>query len=603
MSQPPPDLSQQFADFFPDPVIRRWAKRLMERMLDGHICVPCSDLGDGAEQSPSPFILEGSAVKWVSVGDEAHVKPFVCHKEMLYLQRYFLYETEIVERIRARAERSRLKWNERADELVILRDAGYTPAVGISETGDGGFNQTDWQTAAVIRALCSDFGIITGGPGTGKTTTLVRLLEGVHRLNPNARVALAAPTGKASMRMLESIRQQSGPLTADLQLWLGGLKPFTLHRLLGYVPHSIYFKYNRNRPLPYDWVVIDEASMVDVPMFAKLLEACAPETRLLLLGDKDQLASVESGSLLGDLCASAGALNRFAPGERERINQFVIHPQRKIGPEAESDEWSPLGRCITELRWSHRFKTDSGVGRLARAVLGGQASEAVDVLRHPPNENELMWYPGGGSDAWVSVLGDVLKAYKSYLEAEDVAEALHRFKEYRVLTPVREGQQGLHTLNLKIEEALRQRYPSLIGQREVFYRNRPLLVTRNDYALGLFNGDIGLVRPDPAHHGQLRVWFEANEEGGGLRSIHPSAIGACETAYVMTIHKSQGSEFDRVLMVLPEREEHKLLTRELIYTGITRARKHLAVWGPEAVFMAGVERNIQRISGLAERLR
>lgn len=585
----------------------------MERILDGHICVPCSELGGDASHAAALLESSKGAAKWISVGDESLIKPFVLSNEMLYMQRYYRYETGIVAYLRARFERSRQLWKERESQLVDLLRGGYAPAYR-AQVGEGGLaGEVDWQTAAVVRALCSDFGIITGGPGTGKTTTLVRLLEGVHRLNPQARVALAAPTGKASMRMLESIRQQSAHFPEERRQWLSELKPYTLHRLLGYVHHSIYFKHNREQHLPFDWVVVDEASMVDVPMFAKLLEACSPDTRLLLLGDKDQLASVESGSLLGDLCASAGELNRFHANERQLINRFTSGvkqepesgpspvPESKVVPDAV--QLPPMCSCISELRFSHRFSDSSGIGRLARAVLGGHAEESVRLLQDKTCNHEIMWHPVYGEAAWEEVLDDVLQAYKSYVEEEDIARALERFKEGRVLTPVREGAQGLYALNIKIEQGMRKRYPNLVGHREVFYRNRPLLVTRNDYDLGLFNGDVGLVRPDPAHNGQLRVWFESNDEGSGLRSFHPSAINACETAYAMTIHKSQGSEFDRVWVVLPEREENRILTRELIYTGITRARKQVVVWGPETVLRTGVERSIQRISGLVERLK
>jgi len=622
MSQAPPDLSKQFADFFPDPLVSRWAGRLMERLLDGHICVPCSDLGDENNKPGVACRVEGDAAKWISVGDEAPNKPFVHYNEKLYLQRYFGYETQIVDQLTARIQQSRLKWNERENQLRALVNDGYAAAYPGGQGKGEHTTQTDWQSAAVVRALCSDFGIITGGPGTGKTTTLVRLLEGVHRLNPQARVALAAPTGKASMRMLESIRQQAAHFPEDRRQWLSQLKPYTLHRLLGYVQHSIYFKHNRHQHLPFDWVVVDEASMVDVPMFAKLLEACSTDTRLLLLGDKDQLASVESGSLLGDLCASAGELNRFNASEIRLINQYVADSKQGAAPVAngksdaeevegkggeaggqKADQDPPMGRCITELRYSHRFDAGSGIGLLAKAVLAGQAGEAVRLLGNPPDNHELMWYHSYDPEIRELVVDEVLNAYKSYVEEEDIALALERFKEYRVLTPVREGVQGLYALNARIEEGMRRKYPDRLGHREVFYRNRPLLVTRNDYALGLFNGDVGLVRPDPAHEGQLRVWFEGNEEGSGLRSFHPSAISACETAYAMTIHKSQGSEFNRVLVVLPEREESRILTRELIYTGLTRARKQVVVWGSEAVLGQGVGRSIQRISGLAERLK
>jgi exodeoxyribonuclease V alpha subunit len=367
------------------------------------------------------------------------------------------------------------------------------------------------------------------------------------------------------------------------------------------VRHSIQFKHKRELPLPFDWVVVDEASMVDVPMFAKLLEACGPDTRLLLLGDKDQLASVESGSLLGDLCASAGELNRFNEEERKLINQFLSDPLREAASEAGA---LPLmGSCITELRKSHRFHAGSGIGRLAKAVLAGQAQDVIELLSDQTHHNEVLWHSDSDSNVWETLMERVLSAYKHYVEEENIAMALQAFNEFRVLTPVREGAQGLYALNARIEEHMHRRYPARVGHREVFYLNRPLLVTRNDYDLGLFNGDVGLVRPDPAHNGQLRVWFEGNEEGSGLRSFHPSAINACETAFAMTIHKSQGSEFDHICVVLPEQEESRILTRELLYTGITRARKQVVVWGSEAVLRTSVERSIQRISGLANRLK
>ena len=600
-----PDLPQQFADFFPEPAVRPLARYLMAGMIDGHICLALKEADKGDWSDGHGGVRSELARQWIATGEEALNKPFVLHDGMLYLQRYYRYESSIVSLIRQRIERSAQEWEERSGHLLtrLIPDAFPTRAEGADGVAGGvaGGEQVDWQMAAVIRTLCSYFSIITGGPGTGKTTTLVRLMEGIYTLNPDARVALAAPTGKASMRMLESIKDRSAHLPPQLCRQLLEAKPYTLQRLLGYIPNSIYFKFNHQRPLPYDWVVVDEASMVDVALFAKLLQACGPETRLVLLGDKDQLASVESGSLMGDLCAAAGELNRYSGAERELINQFITPGRRLPGADLEPTSPTLMGSCITELRFSHRFHSGSGVGRLARAVLAGEGEEAVELLRNHRGIAGLTWYEDAGQSGWEKVLEDILQGYQAYAEEEDIASALRLFRQYRVLTPVREGEQGLHTLNLKIGEGLRKRRLVEGRPAAVFYHNQPVMVTKNDYSLGLFNGDVGLVRLDSSR--QLRVWFESSEQDGALRSFHPSAIGSCETAYAMTIHKSQGSEFDRVLVVLPQQEEHRLITRELLYTAITRAREEVLVWGPEAVLRAGIERRIKRISGLEARLR
>ena len=590
------DIDYHFARFFPDKAIHPFAFLLSQKMREGHICIPVTKEAIPTELGEvSLSNLQKVNTNLLSYTD-ANV-PFIFQHSFLYLQRYYRYETQVIEWINDRLQKSiknKDAYKELANrcrDLIIAQSATYK-LEGLSEE-----EKVDWQLIAVIRALLNEFSIITGGPGTGKTTTLSKLLLIIYTLNINSSVALAAPTGKASMRMLESLRDKSKGFPQKIIEKIQALNPYTLHRLLGYQQNSIYFKHHTENPLPYDWVIVDEASMIDLPMFAKLLSACGPTTRLLLLGDKDQLASVEAGSLFGDLCLAAGELNLFSTEDREWINGFVADASRQITNNHVADTMNLLTSGITELRLSHRFKQQGEIGQLSQAIIRGDDDAAIRLLTAEKRKNiRLIDHNNEGA------FNEFIQGYIEFLEEPDIAKALKKLNQLRVLVTVREGECGLYTLNRKIEKALHTLRPELIRPVAGFYHNRPIIITKNNYELDLFNGDVGIVRMDAASN-RLRVWFEAAEGQSAPRSVSPASLGDCETVFAMTIHKSQGSEFKKVMVVLPDTVDNPLLTRELLYTGITRAIESGIIRGSEECLKAGIKKQVQRISGIQKRMR
>lgn len=439
--------------------------------------------------------------------------------------------------------------------------------------------------------MLSDVSIITGGPGTGKTTTLAKLLRILYACRPGAKVALAAPTGKAAMRMLESLKRSAAAFPEDVRQLIEGLKPSTLHRLLGWQKGSLAFRHNAGRPLDFDFVVVDEASMVDMPMFAKLLEALGDRTRLVLLGDKDQLASVEAGSLLGDLCQSVGdhRLNGFDASFCDWCNGF-LGAGRRLRDEDRGTGNGILAGCITELRLSHRFRAQGDIGRLSRAIISGDA-DAVQAVAAA--ESAELAFDTSCSDG---VLDGFVQGYADFIREADPLKALAALNRLRVLVAVREGPRGLYAVNRRIEQMLQSK--GLLTPSGDFYHNRPVIVTRNNYELDLFNGDVGITRTSGD---RLRVYFEA--EDGGVRDVPAASLSHCETVFAMTIHKSQGSEFDHVLLQLPEGTDTPILTRELLYTGVTRARKRVVLQAGIDTLVHTTRERVRRTSGLQERLR
>jgi exodeoxyribonuclease V alpha subunit len=493
-----------------------------------------------------------------AVGQPGDHRPLVLDNEgRLYLYRYFQYQEMLAKQIHSRASSISSETDQSSLRVSLER---LFPQDG---------NGDDRQRKAASSALMHRFSVISGGPGTGKTSTVVRILCMLIEQpgGMRQRIAMAAPTGKAAARLSSSIVsiRESLPCSDEVKRAIPeGVT--TIHRLLGTLPGSNGFRHSAQNPLPYDTVIIDEASMVDLPLMTALMTALLPDARLILLGDKDQLASVAAGAVLGDICGAGELAGSTVEG------------------------------CVTVLEKNFRFSEGSGIADLSRAVNTGDDGEALRLFAEP-DMDRISLEPAPGREAMRPRLAEpVLKGYRGFLEAENPAEALRRFERFRILCALREGPWGASGMNQAVEALLGA--AGLLRPESVFYRNRPLLVTENDYGHRLFNGDTGIIFPDP-DTGALRAFFALPD--GSVRGIPPEFLPQHETAYAMTVHKSQGSEFDNVLLILPP-EDKALLTRELLYTGITRAKESITVWGDETVFSSAVRRRIERRSGLREAL-
>jgi exodeoxyribonuclease V alpha subunit len=503
----------------------------------------------------------------------------------LYLQRYWHYEQQLAADLRQRMA------NNPADlDVARLRD-GLARLFPEPPGPD-----CNWQKIATATAVLKRCCVIAGGPGTGKTSTVARVLAllveqaGV----PKLRIGLAAPTGKAAGRLQEAVRRARQHLPLD-PATCGAIpdETFTLHRLLGAHPDALTFRYHRDNPLPLDVLVIDEASMIDLGLMAKLVQALPPQARLILLGDRDQLASVEAGAVLGDICWAAPALSAPFCADLERLTgEHVPTSAARL---------SAIGDAVIVLQQSYRFGSRSGIGQLARAVHNNDTTQAMHLLQGE-HFDDLAWRPlRAPMTLHQHLTASIHVGFRPYLDLvkagaapADVFAALDRF---RVLCAHRSGPVGAAALNQQIEDLLQA--ARLIDARHPWYPGRPVMITRNDYALRLFNGDVGITLPDPEASGRLRVYFPAPDDS--MRRLSPLRLPAHETVYAMTVHKSQGSEFDDVLFVLGD-EHSAVLTRELLYTGITRARLRTAICGTEAVLRAAIGRRLQRSSGLREAL-
>ncbi|MBE2294858.1 MAG: exodeoxyribonuclease V subunit alpha [Phycisphaerales bacterium] len=546
---------------------------------------------DGVE--PPPFMpppihdwlntLRASPV----VGRPGERRPLVLDRRgRLYLYRYWEYEWKLAENLLQRAQIV----PPLLDEAQLHADLARLFPRHLQLSGP------DWQKVAAAVATLKQVCVISGGPGTGKTSTVLRilaLLTGQTGGRP-LRIALAAPTGKAAARLRESIRAAKPSLElAAERLAQIPEEASTLHRLLGAVPNSVYFRHDPDHPLPLDVLVVDEVSMVDLALLAKTVAALPAEARLILLGDKDQLASVEAGAVLGDLCAGAG---RFSPEFRARL---TVLSGESLPRGRESS--SPLVDTIVLLRHSYRFSADSGIGALARAVNSGKSALALSLLTEASHK-DIAWRDLVDPAALAEQLAEpVATGFAPYLRAvqanaEPVA-VFEQFNRFRILAALRSGPFGIEALNRLCEAALQKR--GLIDTRLNWYAGRPVMVTRNDYNLRLFNGDIGITLPDPDAAERLKVFFLGND--GTLRSFAPARLPEHETVYAMTVHKSQGSEFEQVLVVTPN-EPSPVLSRELVYTALTRAKREAVFYGMPEVFAAAIGRRLRRSSGLRDRL-
>jgi len=547
-------------------LLRTVVSLLSQAVGQGHVCLDLEEIAEELVRIPGreePLRLPDAASlitalhSLPTLGRPGEHRPLILDAAgRLYLYRYFRYEALLAAAIHARAASE----NGTVDEAALAEQLDRY--FGADKSGQ------DRQRQAALTALRRHFSVVSGGPGTGKTTTVVRIL-GLLLEQPGGarmRIAMAAPTGKAAARLASSIAslRESLPCPDEVKSAIPS-QVTTIHRLLGTLPGSTSFRHNERNPLLCDAVIVDEASMVDLPLMTALVTALPPHARLILIGDRDQLASVEAGAVLGDICRAAES-----PG-------------------------SSIAGCVTVLDRNYRFGDGSGIAALSRAVNAGDDSEALRLLADSGSSIALEATPTRETIK-KRLSAPVLDGFRPCLEAETPAEALRLFNRFRILTALREGPWGAAGMNHAAETLLHE--AGLIRRDTPFYRGRPVLVTENDYTHKLFNGDTGIILPDP-ETGNLRALFAAPD--GTIRAIPTEFLPKHETAFAMTVHKSQGSEFDKVLMVLPP-EDSVLLTRELIYTGITRAKQSVTIWSDAAVFSAGVKRRTERRSGLRERL-
>lgn len=617
-----------------------WLGALLSRQLaDGHLCLDLTALDTLADEQQWPFPWRNLLRRFhedtatlasplVADGDgQPATAPLVRDGSRLYLRRYWNHECQVAAAIRERLERAHAAPAQLAEELGRL-----FPAMGATEAASTG-EALNWPKIACALAARGAFTVITGGPGTGKTTTVVRLLGLLQTLHLREharplRIRLAAPTGKAAARLNASIAAQLTALDVDDATRAAiPAQVDTLHRLLGARPDTRRFRHDRGNPLHLDVLVIDEASMIDLEMMSAVLAALPAAARLILLGDKDQLSSVEAGAVLGDLCRRAQAGHY----DSDTAQWLRATTGQDIAPFISTDAQA-LDQQVAMLRHSHRFGAASGIGLLASAVNSGNppavhallATATTDLAWESSATSSRLveWAIDGGAHAQTDHRDDTAHGYRHYLEQlrhqrppvdagdhahdEWARNTLQAFNRFQLLCALRQGPFGVEGLNQRIAEALQAR--GLIDTSLGWYEGRPVMVTRNDYSLGLANGDVGICLRLPDDRGTLRlsVAFLANALPGAttstrVRRILPSRLNEVSTVYAMTVHKSQGSEFEHTLLVLPP-EPNPILTRELLYTGITRARRWFTLAGNQDIIELATRERTRRYSGLAERL-
>jgi exodeoxyribonuclease V alpha subunit len=632
-------LSKRMHD---EPRATRWAQRaafaVSRATTQGHVCIALAALaeryGESADTVRAALLASGVACDGSQVA--ADLLPLVIDREQrIYLARYFDYERRL-----AQALVARVKTPSGTIDVDALRERVGRYFTAAPDEG------IDWQRVAALVALSGRLTVVSGGPGTGKTTTVVGVLACLLDGNPDLRIALAAPTGKAAQRMQEALVERAGSLPPELAARLPRTS-FTLQRLLGTLPGG-RFQHHRDNPLPFDVIVVDEASMIDVALATHLLEAVAPNARLVMLGDKDQLAAVEAGAVFAELSAQPvfsdagaqriatalsmpkdeliGALPKAGttpasggkwpeepdyvmPEDEDSVNVTEVdwHPQPAL---ASRSQGNPLTDCVVWLERNYRFGLDSDIGRLSEAIRRGSPEEALAALsvdNGQPNSSKAVLFDdasptlserviarlSAGFDPYAQALSEALGAHAD-TDATPLFEALNRF---RVLAATRLGPRGVDEINARVAAQVCSRASVTLALGAQWFAGRPVIVTRNDYALGLFNGDVGIALP--AADGSLRVCFRLAD--GSLRYVSPAALPPRDTAFALTVHKSQGSEFDHAALVLPGGPS-RVLSRELIYTAITRARSRVDVTGSPSLFAQAVATPTRRDSGLAARI-
>jgi exodeoxyribonuclease V alpha subunit len=529
-----------------------------------------------------------------SVGDQ---KPLQLFNQRLYFSRLAGYEQTLAQRLLTMSERQ-LNIDDAVLAQLLTRYFPDDPSIDI-----------DWQKVACAIAATKGFSVITGGPGTGKTTTVTKLLailQSLYKAAPLS-IKLVAPTGKAATRLTESILGAKNKLS-EIPADINSLIPQsaqTIHRLLGVKPFTNKFRHDKSNPLHVDVLIIDEASMVDLSLMAKLIEALPDHARLILLGDKDQLASVDTGSVMSDLCQGLvlGQTPHYSKVRCEQLNTLCFNGAIKLNAQTQSE--FKLADCIAFLQHSYRFDAKSGIGQLALAVNTNNRGilNYVEQQSSEGHFSDIILDYDFVSTPIEKLVNSAASHYANYLTliAQDasVAQIHAAFASYQLLAAVREGDYGVNSLNLRIERVLQQQGLISVNPNQRHYTGMPIMVSQNDYQLKLFNGDIGILMPDDS--GQLKALFI--DEQGNERAFSPARLPAYDKVYVMTIHKSQGSEFSYTAMVLPPLKQASIgINRQLVYTGITRAKHTFELVADKKVLQLAMGKSVSRASGLYERL-
>jgi len=578
---------------------------------NGHVCLDLArvakpeDGSSSSSSSPSPALAltdaDGAPLalplpaldEWLGalrasrvVGGASDVTPLVLDGERLYLRRYFRYETRLAEQLAQRIAHLDTTLDGKALRASLDR---LFPRAGLAS------GELDLQRLAALVAVARRFCIISGGPGTGKTTTVVKILallaeQALLAGRKKLHVALVAPTGKAAARLREAILEQRAKL--DVEERIRAIVPdetSTIHRALKPIGGTLNrFQHHADNPLPTDVLLVDEASMVDLALMARLVDALPPHARLILLGDRNQLASVEAGAVFGDLCGASRAVG-FSRAFAAHVGKLTADEL----PIANDDEAS-IGDCVVQLRRNYRYPAGSGIAALAQAINDGDAEGVLAVLA--AGHEDVKHFPG--PPAGEGGLGEALRAcvvagYGPYLREKEPRACFDAFGRFRVLAAHRRGPHGVERLNALVEDALAGE--GMLPASGPWYARRPVMVRENDYQVGLFNGDVGLVLPDAEDGDAARVWFFGAQ--GAARKLAPSRLPAHETVFAMTVHKAQGSEFDEVAVVLADKPS-PIITRELLYTAVTRARRRVFVVGDRSTILVAVKSPIERASGM-----
>jgi exodeoxyribonuclease V alpha subunit len=628
---------------------------LSASLRDGHSCLPLNEVANkrwfvgelsqvpfnlGEQEQPAinnGFLFENAIIltallEQIGLAEDAQ-QPIVFNNGRLYLRRYYQFEQELKQAVASRRMIEEISLNQAETQTSLIKniitqlfpDSTSNNLVSRSATYADKDEDIDWQALAVANAVNKDFAIIAGGPGTGKTYTVTKLLaalimlalENTKNTSEGAntpRISLVAPTGKAAQRLSESIINAVQGFRGSIDDDVLDLIPEsaqTLHRLLGVIPEQVNFRHHQDNLLAVDILLIDEVSMVDLPMMTRIFRALPAHTKVILLGDADQLPSVAVGSVLADFAP------RPHPGFSAINHQYLTQVTgfkslTKQSDNVERAEQYPnqysAADCATFLMKSRRFDGKGGIGRVANYVINGQYKESWQLLKESSTEtienegqiandqSKQLTLLTGAIESWLTPL--VSQYYQGLCECKNVADAFSLLAKFRILSSTRKGPQGVENLNALVIEILRNKglipYKQFSSTRDL-YPTQPIMISENDYRLGVYNGDIGLLWRNSQGH--LMAVFENGS--GEYEWIMPSRLPKFETVYAMTIHKTQGSEFEHVAMVLPEQKDNKLLSRELLYTGITRAKSKLSIASSERIWKSGVSQQVIRYSGLA----